>query len=237
MASIDNEREVNLLLNGTIDIVGSIVESSNSAILIELSDGEDAGLAVYKPLAGERPLRDFEPGLYKRERAAFVLSEALGWGLIPSTVIREEAPFGIGSLQWFVEHDPQEHYFTLFDDAPQFHARMAQFAAFDAIANNTDRKSGHILHGLDGNLWGIDNGLCFSVDFKLRTVIWEFQGQEIPAQLLQDLAPLAESVPDELAELLTDEEAAALSFRVRRLLREEVLPSDATGMRYPWPLV
>lgn len=237
MASIDKERKVNLLLNGTIDIVGSIVESSNSAILIELSDGEDAGLAVYKPLAGERPLRDFEPGLYKRERAAFVLSEALGWGLIPPTVIREEAPFGIGSLQWFVEHDPQEHYFTLFDDAPHFHARMAQFAAFDAIANNTDRKSGHILHGIDGNLWGIDNGLCFSADFKLRTVIWEFQGQEIPAQLLQDLAPLTESVPDELAELLTEEEAAALSFRVRRLLREEVLPSDATGMRYPWPLV
>lgn len=232
-----NNREVELLQSGTVEPIGNIVASSNGAMLVEVTNEDEAALAVYKPLAGEQPLRDFAPGLFKRERAAFVLSDYLGWGLVPTTIIREDAPLGIGSLQWFVEHDSREHYFTLYDGAPTTHPTLVQFALFDVIANNTDRKGGHVLHGLDGKLWGIDNGLCFSAEFKLRTVIWDFAGQAIPEALLADISPLAEGVPPELAELLDEDEVEALSFRVRRLLREEVLPTDYTGMRYPWPLV
>ena len=136
-----------------------------------------------------------------------------------------------------VECDFREHYFTLFADAPETHRHLSRIAVFDYITNNTDRKSGHVLRGRDGRVWGIDHGLCFSADFKLRTVIWEFAGQPIPAALLEDIAPLADTVPPEVAELLDDTEVTALHHRTRRLLCEQVLPVDRTGMRYPWPLV
>ena len=156
---------------------------------------------------------------------------------MPPTVIREDAPLGIGSLQWFIECDVQEHYFTLFADAPETHRELARIALFDYVSNNTDCKSGHVLRGDDGRVWGIDHGLCFSAGFKLRTVIWDFAGEPIPESLLEDIVPLAEDVPHEVAELLDDDEVTALQRRVRRLLHDRVLPVDRTGMRYPWPLV
>ncbi len=125
---------------------------------------------------------------------------------------------GVGSLQWFIECDFQEHYFTLFEDAPETHRELARIALFDFVANNTDRKSGHVLRGDDGRIWGIDHGLCFSAAFKLRTVIWDFAGEPIPDALLADIAPLAEAVPAELAELLDDDEVTALQRRVQRML-------------------
>ena len=230
-------RKLTLLTEGSIELLGLIPRSSNQTFLVQVTCGEDEGDAVYKPEAGERPLSDFEPGLYKRERAAYLLSEALGWGFVPPTVIREDAPLGVGSLQWFVVGDFEQHYFTLFEDAPETHRELARMALFDYVANNTDRKSGHVLRGDDGRIWGIDHGLCFSAAFKLRTVIWDFAGDPIPDALLQDIAPLAEAVPPELAELLDDDEVAALQRRVQRVLAAGVLPVDRTGMRYPWPLV
>lgn len=230
-------RELTLLTEGRVELIGRIPRSSNETFLVEVSCGDDAAYAVYKPEAGERPLSDFEPGLYRRERAAYLLSESLGWGLVPPTVIRDEAPLGVGSLQWFIECDFQEHYFTLFEDAPETHRDLARIALFDCVANNTDRKSGHVLRGDDGRVWGIDHGLCFSADFKLRTVIWNFAGNPIPEALLEDIAPLADAAPSGVAELLDDDEIAALRHRVRRLLHSRVLPVDRTGMRYPWPLV
>lgn len=230
-------RELRLLTEGSIELLGLIPRSSNQTFLVQVICGEDVGYAVYKPESGERPLSDFEPGLYKRERAAYLLSEALGWGFVPFTVIREDAPLGVGSLQWFIECDFQEHYFTLFEDAPETHRDLARIAVFDYVANNTDRKSGHVLRGDDGRVWGIDHGLCFSASFKLRTVIWDFAGDPIPGSLLEDLAPLAEAAPPEVAELLDDDEINALQRRVQRLLHARVLPVDRTGMRYPWPLV
>ncbi|MCG2624347.1 SCO1664 family protein [Arthrobacter sp. I2-34] len=230
-------RELTLLTEGRIELLGRILRSSNATFLVQVSYGDDSGWAVYKPEAGERPLYDFEPGLYRRERAAYLLSEYLEWGIVPPTVIREDAPLGVGSLQWFIEGDEHEHYFTLYAEAPGTHAALAQIALFDCVANNTDRKSGHVLRDLDGHVWGIDHGLCFSADFKLRTVIWDFAGEPIPAPLLEDISQLAGSVPDDVAELLDDAEVAALQRRVQRLLREGVLPVDRTGMRYPWPLV
>ncbi|MDQ0819467.1 putative repeat protein (TIGR03843 family) [Arthrobacter sp. V4I6] len=230
-------RELTLLAEGRVELLGRLPRSSNETFLVEISCGNDTAYAVYKPEAGERPLSDFEPGLYRRERAAYLLSESLDWGLVPTTVIRGEAPLGIGSLQWFIECDFREHYFTLYADAPETHRDLSQIALFDYIANNTDRKSGHVLRGDDGRVWGIDHGLCFSASFKLRTVIWDFAGDPIPSTLLGDIAPLAEAVPPEVAELLDDEEVGALQHRVQRLLHAGVLPVDRSGMRYPWPLV
>ena len=230
-------RELTLLTEGSIELLGLIPRSSNQTFLVQVTCGEDEGYAVYKPQAGERPLSDFEPGLYKRERAAYLLSESLGWGFVPPTVIREDAPLGVGSLQWFIECDFQQHYFTLFEDAPETHADLARIALFDFVANNTDRKSGHVLRGDDGRIWGIDHGLCFSAAFKLRTAIWDFAGEPIPEALLADISPLAEAVPAALAELLDDDEVTALQRRVQRMLVARSLPIDRTGMRYPWPLV
>jgi uncharacterized repeat protein (TIGR03843 family) len=230
-------RELTLLGEGRVELLGRIPRSSNQTFLVRVSCGDDSAYAVYKPEAGERPLSDFEPGLYRRERAAYLLSESLAWGLVPPTVIRGEAPLGIGSLQWFIEGDFREHYFTLYADSPETHRDLSQIALFDCVANNTDRKSGHVLRGQDGRVWGIDHGLCFSAGFKLRTVIWDFAGDPIPETLLEDIAPLAGAAPPEVAELLDDAEVAALQHRVQRLLRERVLPVDRTGMRYPWPLV
>ena len=230
-------RELTLLAEGKVELIGRIPRSSNETFLVQVSRADDSAYAVYKPEAGERPLSDFEPGLYRRERAAYLLSESLAWGLVPPTVIREEAPLGVGSLQWFIECDFQEHYFTLYEDAPETHRELVRIALFDYITNNTDRKSGHVLRGDDGRIWGIDHGLCFSADFKLRTVIWDFAGDPIPVALLADIAPLAGATPPEVAELLDLEEVTALQRRVRRLLDERVLPVDRTSMRYPWPLV
>lgn len=230
-------RELTLLLESNVEVVGRIVRSSNAAFVIEVSAGEDSGWAVYKPEAGEKPLFDFEPGLYRRERAAFLLSEHLGWDLVPFTLIREDAPLGIGSSQWFIDGDVREHYFTLYDEVPETHSTLAQLALFDCIANNADRKGGHVLRGLDGRVWGIDHGLCFSSDFKLRTVIWEFAGDPMAKPPLEDIASLADSVPAEIAELLDPAEATAPRRRVQHLLREGTLPVDRTGMRFPWPLV
>ncbi|MDQ6740974.1 MAG: SCO1664 family protein, partial [Actinomycetota bacterium] len=209
----------------------------NATFLVQVSCGDDSAWAVYKPEAGERPLSDFEPGLYRRERAAYLLSEYLKWGIVPATMIRQDSPLGIGSLQWFIEGDVREHYFTLYVDAPETHRALSQIALFDCIANNADRKSGHVLRGQDGRVWGIDHGLCFSAGNKLRTVIWDFAGVPIPGALLENISPLADAVPPDVAELLDSAEVAALQRRVQRLLRERVLPVDRTGMRYPWPLV
>ncbi|GAC1452443.1 MAG: SCO1664 family protein [Pseudarthrobacter sp.] len=230
-------RELTLLGEGRVELLGRILRSSNETFLVRIASGADAGRAVYKPEAGERPLSDFQPGLFRRERAAFLLSEYLAWGLVPPTVIREDGPLGIGSLQWFVDCDLREHYFTLYADAPETHPFLSRIALFDYVTNNTDRKSGHVLRGDDGRIWGIDHGLCFSAPFKLRTVIWDFAGEPIPGALLEDIIPLADTVPAEVAELLDGAEVAALQRRVRRVLHDGVLPVDHTGMRYPWPLV
>jgi uncharacterized repeat protein (TIGR03843 family) len=231
------DRKDMLLVDGRVELLGRILHSSNATFLVQLSCGDDSGWAVYKPEAGERPLADFEPGLYRRERAAYLLSDYLTWQIVPPTVIRNDAPMGVGSVQEFISGDTNEHYFTLYADSPDTHPTLARIALFDCITNNTDRKSGHVLRGDDGHVWGIDHGLCFAADYKLRTVIWDFAREPIPARLLKDMAPLAEAVPDDVAELLDDAEVTALQRRVQRLLRGGVLPEDRTGRRYPWPLV
>lgn len=225
-----------LLATGEIDLVGLIESSSNSALLVQVTGGAEQSMAVYKPEEGERPLRDFPPRIYRRERAAYVLSEALGWGLVPPTVLRDDAPFGPGSVQKFIPHDPRQHYFTLYDNHPESHEQLIRMAVFDVVANNTDRKGGHVLLGADGHVWGIDQGLCFSAPFKLRTVIWEFAGLPLPEDVVADLQRLKDELPTELEELLFPVEQYAVQVRAAELLETGFLPFDETGgYRIPWP--
>jgi uncharacterized repeat protein (TIGR03843 family) len=205
-------------------------------LLVELALGDARGLAVYKPARGERPLWDFPPGLFKREIAAWELSQALGWGLIPRT-IRRVGPFGEGALQEFVAADFEQHYFTLREDEAH-HARLRRICAFDLVANNADRKSGHCLLAGNGTIYAIDNGLCFHVEPKLRTVIWDFAGEPIPATVVEDLARLADhGLPPACAELLEPAEQKAVLARARALVDSGRFPPDDLGHRYPWPLV
>jgi uncharacterized repeat protein (TIGR03843 family) len=209
--------------------------SSNATFLTKLTDGDDSMLAVYKPGQGERPLWDFPHGLYRREAAAWELSELLGWGIVPETIVRD-GPYGEGSMQRFVEADFEQHYFTLYEDEAH-HDELRKFAVFDLLANNTDRKSGHVLLGDDGRLWGIDNGLCFHPDPKVRTVIWEFGGERIPDELLDAVRDALPKV-DALEHLLDAEERSAICDRGGRLLVGRRFPmADPSGRCYPWPMV
>jgi uncharacterized repeat protein (TIGR03843 family) len=204
---------------------------------VNVFDGnQTCAQAIYKPIRGERPLWDFPSGLHRREVAAYRLSVALGWGIVPPTILRE-GPFGDGSLQLFVPSDFEQHYFTLHENRPDLHPQLKAICAFDILANNADRKGGHCLLGLDGRVHAIDNGLCFAADFKLRTVIWEFSGQRVPKELLDAIARLARAVPLEVAALLDDEENEAIRARASALLARGVFPIDASGHRYPWPMV
>ena len=194
--------------------------------------------AVYKPHQGEQSLWDFPDGLYRREVAAYRLSEALGWGIVPPTVLREDAPFGPGSVQLFVEADYEEHYFTLLEEGGH-EGQLQVFCAFDVVANNADRKSGHVIHTGEGRLWGIDHGLCFHVQRKLRTVIWEFADDAVPRWVVDDLERLTSTgLPDDVAALLSRAEADAVLERAAHLAAAGVFP-EPVGDRppYPWPLV
>jgi uncharacterized repeat protein (TIGR03843 family) len=234
--AVDRALWLHVLAGGDIDIEGRMPWSSNATFLVNLCLDGVRGQAIYKPTRGERPLWDFEPGLHRRELAAYRLSELLGLDLVPPTVVRD-GPLGEGSLQWFVEADHQQHYFTVHESRPDLHDALRPVALFDLLANNTDRKSGHVLIDADDHIWGIDHGLCFAAEFKLRTVVWEFGGEPIPDDLIARVRPLAASVPLSLAALLSDDEVAALSERAAWVVDNPVFPVDRSGRRYPWPLV
>lgn len=234
---MDHAARLEVLRTAELDIEGRMPWSSNATYLMNLLvDGVAAGQAIYKPLRGERPLWDFEPGLHRRELAAYHLSQAMGLELVPPTVVRD-GPLGEGSVQWFVEADHQQHYFTIHESRDDLHPVLARIAVFDLIANNTDRKSGHVLIDGDDHIWGIDHGLCFAADFKLRTVVWEFGGTDIDDDLVQAAERLSATVPLDVAALLSDDEVEALRERAAWVAEHRVLPVDNTGRRYPWPLV
>jgi uncharacterized repeat protein (TIGR03843 family) len=228
--------QLEILSCGEVEIEGRMPWSSNATFLVNVALGERRGQAIYKPVRGERPLWDFEPGLHRRELAAYRLSEEMDLDLVPPTVVRD-GPLGEGSLQWFVDADHQQHYFTIHESRDDLHDRLREVAVFDLVANNTDRKSGHVLIDSDDHVWGIDHGLCFAADFKLRTVVWEFGGEPVPADLLARVERLARSVPLSVSTLLDDDEVAALAERARWVVEHPVLPTDTSGRRYPWPLV
>lgn len=227
------------LTHGAIDIDGRMPNSSNATFLVTIGahESDDSQMkAIYKPLSGERPLWDFDPGLYKREVAAYRLSDALGYHIIPPTIVRE-GPLGEGSLQLFIDHDPSQHYFTFLDSRPELHDRLRTLAVLDIVANNTDRKGGHVLVDDDSNVWGIDHGVCFSEEFKLRTVIWDFAGDYVDESLLAPLEAFVQSVPVSIAALLTDDEIEAMIERATWLLDNRMFPAPESRYQYPWPLL
>ncbi|MBX7233015.1 MAG: SCO1664 family protein [Caldilineales bacterium] len=228
-----------LLRQGEMKPLGAIPWSSNYALLFEVAQAATQILAIYKPRRGERPLWDFPAGsLYLREYAAWQVSEALGWQLVPPTVLRD-GPYGPGSLQVFIDSDPELHYFNVFPDHADDYRRIA---LFDAVINNADRKAGHCLVDAQDHMWSIDHGICFHADAKLRTVIWDFAGEPIPPDLGDDLCALESQLEpggrlqNNLALLLSPEEMKALGQRLRRLLTERRFPRpDPARRNHPWP--
>lgn len=229
-----------LLALGEIELLGLLPYSSNYAFLVEVTRGDEKVKAVYKPVRGERPLWDFPHGtLAGREVAAALVSDAGGFGLVPPTVLRDDAPHGPGSLQLFIDHDPNRHYFVLIHEREQ---DMADFAAFDIVINNADRKGGHVIEDLDGKLWGLDHGLSFHLEPKLRTVVWAFAGQPLPKNVVSKLSLLLDAfergpLPEELEGLLTKEEIAETQARIEVLTHSGVFPEPQGPFHMPWPLV
>jgi hypothetical protein len=213
--------------------------SSNATFLACLRGDGNELLAIYKPQRGERPLWDFPRGtLCHREVAACEVSEALGWGIVPDTVLRD-GPAGIGMMQRFVEHDPEDHYFTLLEDHG---TELRRMAAFDVVINNTDRKGGHCLRTAGGGIAGIDHGVAFHAQWKLRTVIWDFAGESIAPDVCADLTRLVDelrgALGDRLALLLNRFEIDAMRARTEHLLTTGRLPEpDGDYHSYPWPMI
>jgi uncharacterized repeat protein (TIGR03843 family) len=238
--AVELERVLQLLQDGEIELHGQIPWSSNYSFLVNVQDQELTGVAVYKPQRGERPLWDFPDGtLCLREYAAFVVSQALGWGLVPPTVLRE-GPYGLGSFQLYVDADPDDHFFNLREEYPTDFQRVA---VFDALVNNADRKGGHCLRDHQGHIWCIDHGLTFNAQPKLRTVIWDYAGQPIPSDLLDDLRKLKAQLTDStemrsvLERLLSPREMNRLQKRLDFLLETGCFPQPGPGRSVPWPLV
>jgi uncharacterized repeat protein (TIGR03843 family) len=226
-----------LLSLGELEILGRLPWSSNYSFLATVHLRGTEWRAVYKPGKGERPLWDYPGGLFRREVAAYELSAALGLDLVPETVLRIDGPHGEGSVQRFVDADFAEHYFTLLND-PRYEQQLRRIAAFDLLLNNGDRKGGHLLKDGDGRIWGIDHGLSFHVEGKLRTVMWDFAGDELPTEVLSGCESVAEAIPQGVATLLEQDECAALRRRAVSLLRKRRFPSPRDDYRaYPWPLV
>jgi uncharacterized repeat protein (TIGR03843 family) len=222
-----------------MEILGLMPNASNYTFLARCRDGAEEALAIYKPRRGEIPLWDFPDGtLHRREVAAFEIARVLGWPNVPPTLVRD-GPEGTGSAQLYVTSDPEQHFFTL----QATHAdHFRRVALFDIVANNADRKAGHCLLGQEGRIWVIDHGVCFSVEPKLRTVIWDFMGEPIPDLLRRDLGRLAADLRAEgptrrvLDDLLLPEEIAETAERTEALLTAAVFPEPLPGARpYPWP--
>jgi hypothetical protein len=242
--AIINDKILNILASGEIEVKGEFVWGSNYTFLADIIHQEEKLPVVYKPSEGERPLWDFPPAsLAKREVAAYLVSEALGWNLVPPTVYRDDAPLGAGSVQLFIDHDPNYHYFVLTEEDRQ---KLRPVVLFDCVINNGDRKGGHIISGPDGHLWFIDHGVSFHVDDKLRTVIWDFIGEIIPEELYEDISRLRDqlapqdirrtSLIDSLGKYLDSAEVEAVRNRAIILLESGLFPApDPHRRHYPWP--
>ncbi len=230
---------LDLLSKGDVEVLGLLPYSSNYTFLAKVARGGEEALAVYKPRRGERPLWDFGQGsLAGREVAAYLVSEAAGWDLVPPTILRSDAPLGEGSLQLFVEHDPERHFFVLIEERPD---DLRAFAAFDAVINNADRKGGHVIEDSAGKLWAVDHGVTFHEEPKLRTVIWQFAEEELEEPETTMLRRLRAALESELAQrlrsYLSPDEVAATSDRVESLLVSGTYPAPRGERPLPWPLI
>ena len=233
---------LNILEKGEINITGEFLWGSNYTFAVEINYAEQNLQGVYKPTRGERPLWDFpRASLARREVAAFLVSEALGWGFVPLTIYRKDGPIGPGSLQLHVDHDPEYNYFSFSKADIQ---RLRPVALFDYLINNADRKGSHVLFDLEGQMWLIDHGISFHQEQKLRTVIWDFAGEPIPEQICAELenfeVQLHEGTQfhDQLDQYLVPQEITALAKRTKHLLTTMQFPNPHPNQRPdPWPPV
>lgn len=227
-----------ILLEGDVTAMEQIPWGSNYTFAVSLTLNDRQTRAVYKPQAGERPLWDFPPGtLYLREYAAYLASQILGWPFVPLTVIRA-GPHGVGSMQYLVEAEPLSSIREM--QACQ-DVDLARIAAFDMITNNADRKGGHVLRDAGGKLWGIDHGLCFNVDPKVRTVLQQFCGEPIPPDVLTELRAFAadsarrQQARGLLGDVLAPDEIGLFERRAERLAEQGRYPRLDHYRSVPWP--
>lgn len=239
---LDKDTILEALHKGIFALQGQFLNGSNYTFLGDLTFEDQAFQVVYKPVRGEQPLWDFPHGsLARREVAAYLVSEGLQWDLVPPTIFRKDGPLGPGSLQYYVEHDPEDHYFNFEENERQ---ALRPVVLFDLLLNNADRKGGHILRDAQSHLWLIDHGLCFHVEDKLRTVVWDFSGEPIPTELLDGVGRLNELLQEgqplytELVRYIRSGEISAMLARARRLCELGHFPSPPSSRRsYPWPPV
>ena len=229
-----------VLRSGEITLKGLFQVGSNYTFLVEVNAQGECLEAIYKPIQGEQPLWDFPSGtLANREVAAFLISEELGWGLVPPTVLRS-GPYGQGSIQLFIDFAPDGHYFNFTDIEKEI---CRSVAAFDYVINNADRKGGHIVRSNDGDIWLIDHGVCFHCEEKLRTVLWDFAGERLPDYIRSDITDLAivinssAKLMNKLSQLLSVSEIKSLLGRATNLVASGCLPQPGLDCNYPWPML
>ncbi len=238
MTGLERDAALRLLEYGTLTVQGRIVTASNASFLGTVTDGISSLTCVYKPVRGERPLEDFPDGtLWKRERAAYLVSEATGWDIVPPTVTRTDGPFGEGMAQLWIDVDENVDVWKMVNEPDD---RMRRIALFDAAVNNADRKGGHLLPAPGGHVYGVDHGICFAAEPKLRTILWDWRGDPIAPDELDVLRSLRAKLDGPLCEalrrLIAPVEIRALNARVDRLLRTKVFPQpDPYRMAVPWP--
>jgi len=235
--SLSLESALQLLRDGTLDVEGRLIEASNATLYCAVSLDGITAACVYKPVRGERPLWDFPDGtLAGREVAAYLVSTATGWDIVPPTVLRD-GPFGPGMCQLWMEPDPSVDLVTL---ARSNDPELRRMAVFDAVINNADRKGGHLLPQPDGHVYGCDHGVCFNVEDKLRTLLWRWAGQRLPPEAVEVLTELKVQLAGPLGEglhrLLTRAEVNATRRRVGQLLRRGRHPEPSGEWpAVPWP--
>jgi hypothetical protein len=237
---MDKSLILTILQEGDLSISGQFMESSNYTFLGQVCGEGYQYPVVYKPQKGETPLWDFPAGtLCKREVAAFVISELLGWDLVPATVYCRKGPLGGGSLQLFVDNDSDRHYFSFNQETKE---RLRPAALFDLLINNADRKGSHILLDEHDHLWLIDHGVCFHQEYKLRTVVWDFAGQTIPESLLADIHQANHMLTEnhntlkEIRRWLSIIEVQALQTRLEMIQQMKTFPFPDKNRRvFPWP--
>ena len=219
---------------GDYELKGQFTFGSNYTFLVSVHhEGRDYP-AVYKPLQGEQPLWDFpENTLAGREVAAYLISEALGFHIVPFTTLRDDGPYGAGSLQQYIDYDPEYHYFSFSEEDKQF---LKPIVLFEMLCNNADRKGSHVFfENGTHKLYAIDHGICFHEDDKLRTVLWDFSGQKIPQDLLACLS-LRRGLLTDLERYLSPREISALRARADLIVKKGVFPRQPRDRRaMPWP--
>jgi uncharacterized repeat protein (TIGR03843 family) len=237
----DEREALGLLENGTLEVEGRLVDASNATLFCTIKGGGAEAACVYKPVAGERPLWDFPTGtLAGREVAAYAVSRAAGWNIVPPTVMRD-GPFGPGMVQLWIDLDPEVDLLALARRSD--HAGLREMAVFDTVINNADRKIGHLLPVPDGHLYGCDHGVCFAEDYKLRTVLWQWRGKTLPRRSVEALRALADDLAGgwlskELPKYLTRGEVSATKVRIDKLLKHRVHPYPSEDWpAVPWPPV